>query len=141
MACYRRISQSIADTHPIEVLVDHDTVVEPGQHVLVITEGVDDEGETQSRAITTHRLVTDAKVVDIRRIQTHILGEPAERVRLKYECVYGLGDGDKVTTRHGHKGVVRVLPDADMPHVEMPNGDWQPLEALIHPLKIGRAHV
>jgi DNA-directed RNA polymerase beta subunit len=103
---------------------------------MTILEGADDDGEPKSRPIMTHRLVTKAKVVGIKRIQTHILGEPAERVRLKYECVYSLEDGDKVTTRHGHKGVVRILPDAEMPHVEMPNGEWRPLEALIHPLSL-----
>lgn len=46
--------------------------------------------------------------------------------------------GDKVTTRHGGKGVVlRVLPDNDMPRLSMPGGE-RVVDVLLNPLGVLR---
>lgn len=49
-----------------------------------------------------------------------------------------LAVGDKLTTRHGGKGVVNcVLPDTEMPYVETTDGP-QPLEVLLNPTGVLR---
>jgi hypothetical protein len=116
LACYRRKSQTIVDTHPVDLQVRVGSSVSPGDVVAVIDEGVCD-GKQKLREVKTHKLVTKAKVVDIVRTETHVLGEPAERIRIRYECMYTLSDGDKMTTRHGNKGVVRIVADKEMPKI------------------------
>jgi len=132
LACYRRKSQTIVDTHPVELKVRVGSVVQPGDVVAEIDEGLKD-GKTRIRKIRTHKLVTKAEVVEVSRTETHVLGEPAERIRIRYECVYTLTDGDKLTTRHGNKGVVRVVPDKNMPELEVRPGEWVKAEVLVNP--------
>jgi len=117
MACYRRLNQSVVDTHTMELMVSHGATIKPDQDIIKI-----DEGRGKTRKVKARRLVTDAKLVGIKRTETHLLGEPAERIRLKYECMYLFDNGDKMTSRHGTKGVVRVVPDRKMPTVQTPNG-------------------
>lgn len=135
LSCYRRLTQTVTDTHPMQVLVKVGDNVSPDQPIVAINEGANDKGKPKIRQIHVRRLVTDARVVDLRRFETHVLGEPAEKIRLKFECVYVMGDGDKLTTRYGNKGVVRVIPDREMPEVRTREG-WRRLEAAIHPLSM-----
>lgn len=51
---------------------------------------------------------------------------------IEYTCKYDLQRGDKITTRHGNKGTVVIIPDKEMPVTE----SGVQLEALIHPLSI-----
>lgn len=132
LACYRRKSQTIVDTHPVDIKVRVGSVVQPGDVVAEIDEGLKD-GKPRIRKIRTHKLVTKAEVVDVIRTETCVLGEPAERIRIRYECVYMLTDGDKLTTRHGNKGVVRIVPDKDMPEMEVRPEEWIRAEILINP--------
>jgi ribosomal protein L35AE/L33A len=136
LSCHRYLNQSIVDTHSIEVLVNEGSEVDPDDPVMIVLNGaVDANGNPTNRLIRTRNLPTKATVKDVKRTQTHILGEPAERVRIKYECVYTMTDGDKLTTRHGNKGVVKVVADREMP--DLPDG--RTVEVLIHPFSfIGR---
>jgi hypothetical protein len=136
MACYRRVSQSITDTHPIDVVVNYGDEVDPEDHLMVIRCGVDEDGEPEARTVRASKIHKASRVVRIDKIRTHIIGEPAERVRIKFECVYGLHDGDKITSRHGTKGVVRVVPDNDMPRVLNEHGEFVQIEVIIHPLSL-----
>ncbi|HOJ89256.1 MAG TPA: hypothetical protein PLK95_09975 [Pseudothermotoga sp.] len=44
--------------------------------------------------------------------------------------------GDKITARHGNKGVIsRILPDQDMPKVLI-DGEWKTAEVLLSPLSV-----
>jgi hypothetical protein len=136
LSCYRRLNQSIVDTHPIEVLVGEGSEVDPDDPVMIVTGGAtDSNGRPTNRLVRTRNLPTKAVVREVKRTQTHILGEPAERVRIKYECVYLMSDGDKLTTRHGNKGVAKVVADREMPQTP----DGKTVDVLIHPFSfIGR---
>lgn len=57
------------------------------------------------------------------------LGEETYRLWLRYESYYPLNTGDKVSNRHGGKGVVIVLPDNEMPHDSQGN----PVDICIGP--------
>lgn len=47
----------------------------------------------------------------------------------------GVETGDKICNRHGHKGVAVVLPDADIPVADLPDGPKR-LDMLVNPLTI-----
>ena len=117
LSCYRRLSQTIVDTHPIHLLVKVGSDVKPDDVVAEIEEGIDKKGNPKVRQIRTRRLVSPARVVDLKIFETHMLGEPAQRVKIRYECTYTLTEGDKITTRHGNKGCIRIVSDRLMPEI------------------------
>lgn len=59
-------------------------------------------------------------------------GELSNRTWFKMECSYPLETGDKISNRHGGKGVVVVIPDKDMPQ----NIDGQVIDICIGPESI-----
>lgn len=136
LACYRRKAQTIVDVHDVELLVGTGSIVQPDHVVALIDEGLDHKGKPKVREVRAHNLKSKAQVVSISRTPTHMLGEPAQRIRIRYESVYMLENGDKLTTRHGNKGVVRILPDSKMPELEIRPGHWERAEVLVNPFSL-----
>jgi len=56
--------------------------------------------------------------------------------RYEFDIALPLGLGDKLTGRHGNKGVVaQILPEDKMPLISV-NGKWEPAELLISPCSV-----
>jgi hypothetical protein len=78
------------------------------------------------------RLHHSGWVERITATRTHLLGKPAIRYRFHITSHLDAKTGDKVTTRAGTKGVIRVIPDDQMPVMD----DGRRLEACVSPFSV-----
>jgi DNA-directed RNA polymerase subunit beta len=82
------------------------------------------------RTIPTARKITKGeKVIDN-------LNESAVSISVPLSITKPLEIGDKVTGRHGNKGTIsKIVPDAEMPHVEI-KGELRPLDIILSPFGV-----
>lgn len=62
-------------------------------------------------------------------IKSRVATRECTKILYIWEQTHRIKSGDKLTNRHGNKGIVRILPDADMPSV-----DGQPAEVVVNAL-------
>lgn len=129
LTCYRRKTQVVLSRYPSSPMAFIGDMVQPGGELAVVFEDGDFQSPSIVRAKTIHRA---SKVVDIIQVPSHIGGLEATKMLFVLEAEYPMMDGDKITTRHGGKGVVRIIPDAEMPH----DSEGQAVDICIHPRSI-----
>lgn len=115
-----RISAQLVESHlPVTPLVKEGDQVTPETPVAL-------DGKKQ---VTASKLYYPGIVLKAESQRGSRLGEETYRFWLQYESYYPLETGDKLSNRHGGKGVVTVLPDSQMPH----HHDGTPVEICIGP--------
>ena len=73
-----------------------------------------------------HVIVDEVRVTEVVNMNTKVY-----KTRFLLRSLESCMDGDKIITRHGAKGVVRIVPDEDMPHYKE-----EPLEVLVNPVSV-----
>lgn len=128
MRAVRRVQEVVETFGPLELKVGEGDPVLPGGHVLGI--GLCREGKR--RVFTASKTRHNGWVERITASQTHLLGRPAIRYRFHIVAHIDARTGDKVTTRAGTKGVLKVLPDEMMPMRE----DGKRLDCCLSPVNV-----
>jgi len=118
LRAFRRVTQLVESDQPVEARVEIGSHVTP-QSVIA------QDGE---RLVTASKLYNRASVAEAVRSRGFRLGRETNRLWFRMEAECPMATGDKLTNRHGGKGVAIVVPDADMPHL---NG--KPIEVCIGP--------
>lgn len=126
LACVVRKRVVIADTGDIELLVQEGDEVRFLSPLALVTPS----SESLDPEVISNPFNGLWEIENIDKGSSYVGGEPATRFRITVRSVYTCNDGDKLTTRHGGKGVVRVVPDHEMPTTL----DGHRLEALVHPM-------
>ena len=111
MIASRMISQLIESHMPITPLIKKGEYVSPGMPIAL-------DGK---EPVLANKLHCAAVVDEICQQTGSRLGEETNRCWIKYNSFYPLNNGDKLSNRHGGKGVVIVIPDEDMPKDEQGN--------------------
>lgn len=128
LACKVHKIISHADTGNIEPMVQPGQVVRNNEGVISVTP----EDDPDSRFEISNRYARCAAEWAVESVEMHktvIGGEEAHRCRVDLSTIYMCRTGDKLTTRHGGKGVITIIPDQEMPSI---NG--VPVDILVHPM-------
>lgn len=124
LACTVRKRITVQDIAEIKLLVKSGDRIKRGQPVAtVIVDGAE-------KTISNNHYGSEMwDVESIDWTPAIIGGHKGNRLRINIVTVYTCEDGDKLTSRYGGKGVVKVLADAQMPKI-----DGTPLDILVHPM-------
>jgi len=110
-----RQTQEVVETFgPLTLKVKEGDPVMPGGQLL----GVGMSREGKRVPFVARKLYHQAWVEKVTACRTYVLGRPAIRYRFFLISHIEAKTGDKVTTRGGTKGVLKVVPDAQMPKRE-----------------------
>ena len=101
----RTVTQLVESHLPVTPLVKVGAYVSPETPVALDGENI----------VTASKLYCPGVVDEVEEQRGSRLGEKTYRTWLKYTSFYPLQTGDKLSNRHGGKGVVVVLPDHEMP--------------------------
>jgi len=71
----------------------------------------------------------EAKLSNISEIRTKVANTVCTKLIVEYERFHILRSGDKITNRHGNKGIVNIIPDEQMPKI-----DGKPAEVVTNAL-------
>lgn len=63
----------------------------------------------------------ESRIDSIQNIKSRVAEKESLKILITYSRTHNLRDGDKITNRHGNKGIVKIVPDKLMPTV---NGDY-----------------
>lgn len=85
--------------------------------------------------VHAQKIQVPSQLVSVDSFQTVQFGCTAWRTRFKYTAAVPLKDGDKVTGRHGNKGVVHIVPDEEMPFEKTPSG-FSPIDVIVSPISV-----
>jgi hypothetical protein len=88
------------------------------------------DGEVQ---VTASKLHYPGIVKEISSSQGNRFGVRTNRCWLRYESYYPLVDGDKLSNRHGGKGVVTIIPNSRMPYYLDKEGKKVTIDICIGP--------
>lgn len=105
MTAGRIITQLIESDMPVRPLVKVGDSVD-GSSVIAL------DGDKQ---VTANKLHVPSVIEEINVSKGKRFGVETNRCWIKFRSFYPLSAGDKLSNRHGGKGVVTVVPDADMP--------------------------
>lgn len=119
MTAIRTLRERVFLSGEFHVKIKVGDVIGPGDPLVEA-----EEGTRYPRRIQRSATVTSVSLCPSSYMGTRCLRLTAT---LSYEA--SLADGDKVITRNAVKGVVRVLPDDRMPHLQ----DGTPLEMVLSP--------
>lgn len=125
MRARRIIVEQFPAVGSIHMKVQVGDTIMPGQP-LAQTTSIENLQETE---VLAKKIRHPALVTDINAVYSRWFNVPCVRVRVRTQSIVNLQNGDKVFTRGAIKGVVRVLPDSQMP--TMPDGT--PLDVIISP--------
>lgn len=131
MVCYRTKTLVRKDVGHITPTISEGDWVKPGDIVGTIDPAYN-EAESKLKNIHVHNIYGPSEVTHLELLPTRVAGEPAWKLRASLRAVYPLETGDKIITRHGGKGVVKVIADEEMP--QLPNG--KRVECIVHPRSI-----
>lgn len=124
MACRVEVVQTEVMHKPLETVVKIGDQVEPGQ---IVAKSVD--GENYIRAKKIHY---PSRLVSIEGNETHKFQRPAWRYWFRFEAETTLRTGDKISGRHGNKGIAEVIPDEDMPVL----GNYVSTDGIVIPQRV-----
>ena len=108
MIAARTITQLIESNLPITLLIQKDDTV--SQNTVIALDG--------DKEIRASKLYYPGKIVKIVLSKGNRFGVNTNRVWLEYESYYPLSNGDKLSNRHGGKGVITIIPNKSMPHTK-----------------------
>ena len=110
----REIHEVVETFSPLELYVKEGDSVMPGGELLGV--GLSREGTREP--YVAHKVKHPSWVEKITASRTFLLGRPALRYRFYLVSHIDAKTGDKVTTRAGTKGVIKIIPDQHMPTVD-----------------------
>lgn len=102
---FRYVIQLIESAYPINLFVKIGDIVDPNMII-----GESDEN------IYAHKLYSSGIIEEIKISKGIKFSKQINIIWIKYKCVYSLENGDKISNRHGSKGVITILDDNKMPH-------------------------
>jgi DNA-directed RNA polymerase beta subunit len=91
--------------------------------------------EDVSTCITANKLKKEFLIKDIIEYSAKLNHKKARRFKIMVEAEYEMFTGDKLTSRHATKGIVKIVPDSDMPYY-IENGNKVYIEAIVSPYGI-----
>lgn len=101
----REITQLVESNLAVEPLVGEGDEVSP--NTVIALDG--------DKHVIASKLYYPGVVAEVSQSRANRLGEPTNRAWFRFRSYYPLNTGDKLSNRHGGKGVVTVLPDKEMP--------------------------
>lgn len=119
MTCRRVLRQAFTTREPVRLLVTEGSPIDPKGPIALI--------ESKDHTIRARRIAYPAVVTKIEEHAAVSFGLPARKYVLTFEARIPLRTGDKISGRHGNKGVAWVVPDAEMPLVTCP---WDPSKTI-----------
>lgn len=125
MRARRVITEQFPAINSIHMKVKQGDTILPGA-VLAQTTSIETLEEAEIR---TKKIRHPAEVTDVTAVYSRWFNVPCVKVRVRTQSIINLQNGDKVFTRGAIKGVVRVLPDNQMPTLE----DGTPVDVVISP--------
>ncbi len=128
MTCHVEIVQTEVMHKPLETIVKIGEWVEPGDIIAKST-----DGENFIRAKKIHY---KSKLVAIEGNETFKFQRLAWRYWFRFEAQTSLLTGDKISGRHGNKGIAEVIPDDNMPIVHLPDGKIQRVDVVMSSLSV-----
>ena len=111
MVSSRIITQLVESDLPVVPCVTPGDMVNPASIVAL-------DGDRQ---VTATKLLVFSQVEVVSMSKGRRFGKDTNRCWIKYRSFYSLENGDKLSNRHGGKGVVTVIPDEEMPHDDQGN--------------------
>jgi hypothetical protein len=124
-----RTVQEVVETFtPMELKVKEGDSIMPGGQVL----GIGLSRENKRQVFKATKVRHSGWIDRITASPTYMLGRPAIRYRFYIVSHVDAKTGDKVTTRAGTKGVLKVLPDHMMPITE----DGTRIDCCVSPVSI-----
>ena len=99
------ITQLIESNTPITVYVKEGDEVSPNS--IIASDG--------DNKVLASKLYYPGKIAEVSITKGNRFGIATNRAWFKYESYYPLCSGDKLSNRHGGKGVVVIVPDQEMP--------------------------
>jgi hypothetical protein len=112
MTAYRTIRQTWVGSQKLKLLVKEGEYIAAKEPFAVTEDGT----------VTVHakRLVYPSKLAKVEQTQVVRSGRLANRYRFTFIAEVRLHTGDKITARHGNKGIAWVIKDEAMPVVQDP---------------------
>lgn len=129
---YLHKSQVILSRAPIKMSCKIGDTVSAGQMLAVALKYDNGLDDFEKKSIKQNKLQGDAEVIDISHEESITGGVLVYRTRVLLRCVEPMQDGDKIITRHGAKGVVRILQDDSMPLTE----DGRRIDVIVNPVSV-----
>ena len=124
-----RHTQEVVETFgPLTIKVKEGDAVLPGGQLL----GIGTSREGKRVPFVSRKLFHHGWVEKITASRTYLLGRPAIRYRFYITSHIDARTGDKITTRGGTKGVLKVIPDAQMPKL----ASGQRVECCMSPFSV-----
>lgn len=136
---YREVTERYFLEGPFTVVVKEGEVIKPGDEIVFVrtAEGIEQwtrsleerekNGEDvqlerevgyQGKAKRARKIHWPSTIKEIKIAPSNYMGRTLMRLSIKTVAEVPLEDGDKIATRQGVKGIVRVLPDSEMPETE-----------------------
>lgn len=115
-----------------EVLVKVGQTIQPEEVIATVTS---EEGVSEIRA---RRLVRPAVVHAIESVNRVSNGVKGVQHRITLRSVAPMVSGDKLMPRSGCKGCVVVVPDEEMPEIQLADGSWRRLDIAVNPFPVAK---
>lgn len=115
-----------------ELHVHRGMSVNPGDVLATVLSA---EGESEIRA---RRLVRPAIVDEIISVPRTTNGLKGTQHRIILRSPAPLVSGDKLMPRSGCKGCVVVVPDEELPEVQLSDGTWQRVDIAVNPYPVAK---
>lgn len=131
LACRKVVRQTVIDTDVFEVRAYEGELINVGDPLLV----------SEDRTIYANKIKVPSVVTKAQAIGTMVGGVLATKYIFEFLSEYDMIEGDKLSSRHGSKGCVRIVANCDMP-VAVCNGKEVALDILAHPRSfVGRRNL
>lgn len=135
LMCIVRKRVTLQDTSPIHPQVkEGDTIYGDGAILALIMQ----KGFDFDMVFNPYTQAYQWDVTKVEHRNVMIASEEGVRYRFHLQSHYPCSTGDKLTTRHGGKGIVKIIPTHKMPMLK----DGRRLEVLVHPMSFNsRRHL
>lgn len=126
----RTIVQTWIGHQPLTILVKIGDFIPPRAPIARTLDRVE--------TVQAEKIYYDAQLMEVQATPTTKFGCAAWRYKFVFESQVGVKTGDKISGRHGNKGIAWVIPDHDMPSYQDPkHPDIRPkIDICISPISV-----
>lgn len=112
MACVVESTQTWVGHQPLETVVQVGDYIDPGQLIAISLD--------RDIKVYASKIPFPSRLMSVEACPTVKFKAPAWRFYFKFEATSITRSGDKLSARHGNKGIAQVIPDDHMPVVVDP---------------------
>lgn len=124
---------NVVSTTKPDIYVQAGDIYNPAEDILTVQPDIHDQDTKRGFKPSFYRVNDMVMVEEVRVLKTLSMGEPVYKTKIYLRSTEPCLDGDKIITRHGGKGVVRIIEDSEMPT----DTEGNSIEVIVHPLSVG----